>query len=73
MAVDAGEEICDLPDHLIGGRTINALAQNPYAATSQVILDVVYRHFNGAEPGEAQFLTSNNLALAATPSGLLAD
>jgi glycosyltransferase involved in cell wall biosynthesis len=54
-----------LPDHLIGGRTINALAQNPYAATSQVILDVVYRRFNGAEPGEAQFLASNNLALAA--------
>jgi glycosyltransferase involved in cell wall biosynthesis len=54
-----------LPDHLIGGRTINALAQNPYAATSQLILDVVYRHFNGAESGEAQFLASNNLALAA--------
>ena len=39
------------PDHIIGGRTINALVQNPYAATSQLILDVVYRHFNGAEPG----------------------
>jgi GT2 family glycosyltransferase len=54
-----------LPHHIIGGRTINALAQNPYAETSQLILDVVYRHFNGAGPGEAQFLASNNLALAA--------
>ena len=54
-----------LPDHIIGGRTINALAQNPYAATSQLILDVAYRHFNGAVPGEAQFLACNNLALAA--------
>jgi glycosyltransferase involved in cell wall biosynthesis len=54
-----------LPDHLIGGRTINALAQNPYAAASQLILDVVYHRFNGAESGKARFLASNNLALAA--------
>ncbi len=53
------------PDHIIGGRTINALVGNPYAAASQLILDVAYRHFNGAGPGEAQFLACNNLALAA--------
>ena len=53
------------PDHIIGGRTINALVKNPYAATSQLILDVVYYHFNAAGPGEAQFLACNNLALAA--------
>ena len=54
-----------LPDHIIGGRTINALPQNPYAVTSQLILDVVYGHFNGTSPGQAQFLACNNLALAA--------
>jgi GT2 family glycosyltransferase len=54
-----------LPHHVIGGRTINELTQNPYAVTSQLIIDVAYRHFNGAGPGEAQFLASNNLALAA--------
>ena len=60
-----------LPDHLIGGRTINALAQNPYAATSQLILDIVYRHFNGTGPGKAQFLACNNLALAADRFGAI--
>ena len=50
---------------MIGGRTLNALAQNPYAATSQLILDVVYRYFNGVGIGEARFLASNNLALSA--------
>ena len=30
------------PDHIIGGRTVNALTANPYAVTSQLILDVVY-------------------------------
>jgi len=53
------------PDHIIGGRTINALVKNPYAATSQLILDVVYHHFNRTGLGEAQFLACNNLALAA--------
>jgi glycosyltransferase involved in cell wall biosynthesis len=60
-----------LPDHIIGGRTINALAKNPYAATSQLILDVAYRHFNRAGLGEAQFLACNNLALAADRFGAI--
>ena len=61
------ERFAAAPDHIIGGRTINALVKNPYAATSQLILDVVYHHFNPAGPGEAQFLACNNLALAAEP------
>ena len=60
-----------LPHHIIGGRTINALAQNPYAATSQLIVDVAYRHFNGTGPGGAQFLAANNLALAADRFGAI--
>jgi glycosyltransferase involved in cell wall biosynthesis len=52
-----------LPDHLIGGRTVNALVSNRYAATSQLILDVVYAHYN-AHGTEARFFASNNLALA---------
>jgi glycosyltransferase involved in cell wall biosynthesis len=59
------ERFAAAPDHIIGGRTINALVKNPYAATSQLILDVVYHHFNGTLSGEAQFLASNNLALPA--------
>jgi len=59
------ERFAAAPDHIIGGRTINELVKNPYAATSQLILDVVYRHFNRTDPGEARFLACNNLALAA--------
>ena len=51
-------------DHMVGGRTINALPDNPYATASQEIIDVVYRYYN-AEAGPARFFTSNNLALSA--------
>ena len=55
----------DAPNHIIGGRTLNALAENPYAAASQLILDVVYGHYNSAAAGEARFFASNNMTLAA--------
>jgi len=51
------------PKRLIGGRTLNALPQNIYSATSQTIIDVVYEHFNRAE--SALFFASNNLAVPA--------
>ena len=53
-----------VPDHIVGGRTVNALPANPYAATSQLILDVVYAHYN-AEGAAASFFASNNLTLPA--------
>ncbi len=49
---------------VLGGRTINALEQNPYSATSQLIIDVVYEHFNNDEDG-ARFFASNNFAVSA--------
>lgn len=52
------------PDRLIGGRTLNALSLNPYAETSQLIIEVVYSHFN-ANPNDASFFASNNFALSA--------
>jgi GT2 family glycosyltransferase len=52
------------PDHLVGGRTINALPQNPYSETSQAIIDFVYSHFN-ADPDDARFFASNNFAVSA--------
>jgi GT2 family glycosyltransferase len=54
-----------LPDHIVGGRTVNVLAENPYAATSQLIVDVIYALRNPRGAGEANFLASNNLAIAA--------
>ncbi|HVG30753.1 MAG TPA: glycosyltransferase [Pyrinomonadaceae bacterium] len=52
------------PDALVGGRTLNALADNAYSATSQLIIDVVYDHYNADEAG-ASFFASNNFAVPA--------
>jgi GT2 family glycosyltransferase len=48
------------PGALVGGSTINGLPDELFAATSQLIIDMVYDHFN-ADPSHAYFLTSNNL------------
>jgi GT2 family glycosyltransferase len=52
------------PDALVGGRTVNGLPANAYAAASQLIVDLVYAHYN-ADPDGARFLASNNLAVRA--------
>jgi len=49
---------------IVGGRTVNALAENPYSETSQLIIDVVYAHFNRDDAG-AHFFASNNFAVHA--------
>jgi GT2 family glycosyltransferase len=53
-----------LPTCLVGGRTINALTENIYSETSQALIDVIYAHFN-RDAHNAQFLASNNIAMAA--------
>jgi glycosyltransferase involved in cell wall biosynthesis len=52
-----------VPTALIGGRTVNLLADNLYSAASQLLIDYLYSYYN-AEPGQARFFTSNNFALA---------
>jgi glycosyltransferase involved in cell wall biosynthesis len=52
------------PDRIVGGRTLNALSLNPYSETSQLIIEVVYMHFN-ADHNDARFFASNNFALSA--------
>ena len=52
------------PDCMIGGRTMNALPDNPYSSASQLLIDYLYSYYN-ADADHARFLTSNNLALAA--------
>jgi len=46
----------------LGGRTINALSDNPYSTASQLLIDYLYAYYN-VDPGQACFLTSNNMAL----------
>jgi glycosyltransferase involved in cell wall biosynthesis len=50
------------PDEATGGRVVNALTRNPYAATAQLIADVGYRQNNEGPPDRAWF-TTNNLAV----------
>lgn len=48
----------------VGGQTLNALPNNIYSTASQALVDYLYRHYN-AVAKDAQFMTSNNLALPA--------
>ena len=48
---------------LVGGRVVNALDDNVFAATSQLILEMAYAHHDA--DGAAQFLNSSNMAVDA--------
>ena len=48
------------PDALVGGITFNGLTDDFFATTNQMIIDLVYEHFN-ADETSAYFLTSNNI------------
>ncbi len=51
------------PAAMIGGYTINALIDNPYSGASQLIADIVYRHYN-PNPQDSIFFTSNNMVMS---------
>ena len=53
-----------IPDHAIGGRTVNALPENPYSTASQNLLNASYTYYNPI-PGQASFFASNNLTVPA--------
>ena len=61
LAVRFGEA----PDHAIGGRTLNALPENPYSSATQLLLDFLYEW--SIKSGRGTFFASNNLAV---PTGL---
>ncbi len=48
------------PGALVGGTTLNGLDSELFASTSQMIVDLVYAHFN-ADPDNAYFFASNNI------------
>lgn len=54
----AGER--EHPGSLVGGATVNGLPDHVFSATSQLIVDLVYEHFN-ADPDRAYFFASNNI------------
>jgi len=60
-----GSRFMVTPNHVLGGRVENGSTGNRYSTASQLILDVVYRHYN-ADPERARFFGSANLAMAAS-------
>jgi GT2 family glycosyltransferase len=56
-------ELRDHPEAMVGGATLNGLTDDLFAETSQLILEMVYCHFN-QDPSDAYFFASNNLACA---------
>jgi len=52
------------PGDAVGGRTVNALPDDPYAAASQDLIAFLY-DWHLDEPGDARFFATNNLALPA--------
>lgn len=46
----------------LGGRTLNALDDNPYSGASQLLIQYLYTYYN-SPAGPGRFFTSNNLAL----------
>jgi len=56
--------LADGADVAAGGHTVNALPDNLFASTSQLIIDVGYEH-NNADRAHARFFTTNNLVVPA--------
>lgn len=56
-----GNALRHQPDALVGGTSINGLPDDLFATASQLIIDLVYGHFN-ADAGHAYFFASNNMA-----------
>ncbi len=52
------------PGEMIGGRIVNALEHNPYAATSQALVSFLYAYHNPLNDN-ARFFASSNMAVPA--------
>jgi GT2 family glycosyltransferase len=51
------------PHSMIGGRVVNALAENPYSSASQSLQDFLYHWYHEQGRGQLPFFTTNNLAM----------
>ncbi len=54
--------LANAPQAMLGGKTINALANNPFSAASQKLIDYLYEYYNPAK-GKDAFFASNNIAM----------
>jgi GT2 family glycosyltransferase len=56
-------KIAEAPDHAVGGRTLNALPNNPYSTATHLLVDYFSQWH--ASHGASIFFASNNLAVPA--------
>ncbi|MCP9818839.1 glycosyltransferase [Synechococcus sp. Cruz-9H2] len=49
------------PHAMVGGRTVNGVATNPFSTASQMLVDVLYEYFR--RESRLRFFTSNNLVV----------
>jgi glycosyltransferase involved in cell wall biosynthesis len=56
-------QLMSKPNGAVGGRTINALPDNPYSTASQELVAYLYTHLN-REVERARFVATNNLAVS---------
>jgi glycosyltransferase involved in cell wall biosynthesis len=52
------------PGAAVGGRTVSLLTGNPYAATSERIIELAYEHYNSTAAGP-RFFAANNMTVPA--------
>ncbi len=53
-------------DCIVGGSTVNDLPENSFSDASQLVVELVYAHYN-QDPEASRFFASNNMAVAAAP------
>ncbi|MBI5397559.1 MAG: glycosyltransferase [Verrucomicrobia bacterium] len=54
--------LVSVPDSAAGGRTLNGLPENSYAAATQALIGYLYAHMN-TDPKHARFFANNNMAM----------
>lgn len=58
------KRVTELPEAAFSGRAVNILLRNPYATASEALLTHLRGYYNTV-PGQASFVTSNNLCFPA--------
>lgn len=56
--------LAECPEAVVGGRVLNALAENRYARSSQILVSFLYGYYHEQGRGALPFFTTNNLAVS---------
>ena len=61
------QRLSQMPDAMVGGRSLNALPNNSYSTASQALIDYLYSYYGSSQKNEAEqkvFFASNNIAMS---------